>query len=286
MRLAAAWWGFAAAAAPAAAAPPALWAWLSGHEGEALAQLAANRGVLTDVSIGGYGVGSDGALTGGPNVTLLGELRRMGLRTHPLVGCGSTAALRTLFASPGGFIAGITAQATALGFDGINLDFEPYDGAATNADGAAYGRFLTKLADALHGAGKVLSLDYFSNVPVWDLAAMNASSADRFISMDTYVQGNESFTAYMQVAKGHLDPRRLGVGMCASLVKPGAAVPYGPNPCGDKEWTPAMLAERFAFLDAAFARGEFSEVAMWVLPLTDAWWAALRGFAARWRGAA
>ena len=108
--------------------------------------------------------------------------------------------LRSLFASPEAFITAAVSEAKAHGFEGYNLDFEPYGAAQTNADGAAYARFLDTFATALHKEKKVLSVDYFSNLPIWNLPAMNDSATDMFISMDTYVQGNETFEAYKQVA--------------------------------------------------------------------------------------
>ena len=55
------------------------------------------------------------------------------------------------------------------------------------------------------------------------------------------------------------------------------------NGCGPLEWTPAMLAERFAYLSALrrdVAGGGFAALNLWVLPLPDAWWTALRGVVA------
>lgn len=47
-----------------------------------------------------------------------------------------------------------------------------------NEDGLLYARFLSKFSDALHGAGIELSLDFFSNLAIWNLPAMNASAVD------------------------------------------------------------------------------------------------------------
>ena len=159
--------------------------------------------------------------------------------------------------------------------------FEPYDGVATNDDGAAYGRFLTQFADALHAAGKVLSLDYFSNDAIWNLPAMNSSTVDTMISMDTYVQNNETFEAYHQVALGHLDATRLGLGMCTGTS--ASRTPYGPDPCPADAWTAAQLRERFAYLDGAVANGRLAQLNLWVLPLPDLWWSQLNTSFAKWR---
>ena len=77
---------------------------------------------------------------------------------------------------------------------GYNLDFEPYDSpikipsSATNADGLAYAGFMRVFAEALHQHDLELSVDYFSNLAIWNLAAMNSSNLDTIISMDTCVE--------------------------------------------------------------------------------------------------
>eukprot|EP00041_Stephanoeca_diplocostata_P015396 m.293582 g.293582 ORF g.293582 m.293582 type:complete len:91 (+) comp20022_c0_seq18:820-1092(+) len=77
--------------------------------------------------------------------------------------------------------------------------------------------FLNQFANALHGHGLELSVDYFSNLAIWNLDVMNMSSTDTFISMDTYVQDNATMEAYTAIALAHLDPRRLGVGICPQV---------------------------------------------------------------------
>lgn len=55
----------------------------------------------------------------------------------------------------------------------------------TDADGVAYGAFLTKLADALHEVGATLSVDVASWDKFFNFTAVAHSSADRVITMDT-----------------------------------------------------------------------------------------------------
>jgi hypothetical protein len=63
-----------------------------------------------------------------------------------------------------------------------------YTAGVTNADGLAYAAFVRAFAAGLHAHGKELSVDYFSNLAIWNLAALNGTGADTLISMDTYVQ--------------------------------------------------------------------------------------------------
>ena len=144
-------------ASGAALVPPDLWAWNSGNDDAALAQMEANKDLLTDVSFGaGYGLKCNASLApactfGASNASFPAakdaQLRAWGLRRHALVGGGSTAALRLLFADPSAFIGGAVAEAIARRLDGYNLDFEPHDAAVppSNADGAAYDAFQQKL---------------------------------------------------------------------------------------------------------------------------------------------
>lgn len=214
-------------------------------------QVTAHKDIITDISFSGYSCAANGSLSGHLNATLLAELKAAGVRTHPLVGCGMPT-LRSLFASPEAFITAAVSEAKAHGFEGYNLDFEPYGAAQTNADGAAYARFLDTFATALHKEEKVLSVDYFSNLPIWNLPAMNDSATDMFISMDTYVQGNETFEAYKQVAfscachplsctaasterpndarRRYLEPARVGLGMATSPCAPTKGKPFAPHP--------------------------------------------------------
>jgi hypothetical protein len=284
---------FAAQAGPATAATSRylrpvcasdfrLWTWVSAWNAESLGQIEANKHILTDVSYGnGYAVacGDAGSCTLKSNFNTSREatLKSFGVRSWPLLGCGSTPLLRKLFANPDGFITAAVAEADKEGFDGYNLDFEPYDKLSTNDDGAKYGRFLDKFSSALHAKKKMLSLDYFSNNAIWNLPAMNDSAVDLMISMDTYVKSNSTFEAYYQVAHGHLDPLRTGIGMCTGTSKSGT--PYGPDPCPAEAWTSAEIQERLRWLEenAVHNKGAWG-INLWVLPLPDPWWKELNAF--------
>ena len=107
-----------------AAAAPSLWAWQSGSDTEAMSQIEMHQDLLTDISFGGgYGVAANGSFVAGTFPTDKdAQLKAWGLRRHPLIGCGSTATLRTLFASPAAFIQAAVSEATARGFQGYNLE--------------------------------------------------------------------------------------------------------------------------------------------------------------------
>ena len=138
--------------------------------------------------------------------------------------------------------------------------------------------FLKKFADALHQVNKKLSVDFFSNLPFWDLGALNSSTTDYLISMDTYVPGNATFEAYLQVAQGHISGSNIGLGMCTGT-RPAPFTPYGPDPCGLNPWTAERLTERFNALTEKLLKAKtgsvgkpFAMLNLWVLPLPAIWW--------------
>lgn len=267
---------------------PSLWVWLSGSANVALEQVCAHSHIISAVSLGFGSMDAGGHFSGSANATLVRSIKQHGIEVHGLMSIASMRTLRTVTGctfrgcptSPEpaltAFIDAAVSAAVVQNMSGINLDFEPYgDASLTNADGVIYAYFVEYLALALHAASKVLTLDYFTNLPVWNLALLNGTSVDRLISMDTYAQQNATFEAYLAVANAYVDPQRLGLGMCAAR---GPGTPFGPNPCGAQPWTESMIAERFAFLRTAASAGRFSQLNMWVLPLSDTWWRALEGF--------
>ena len=267
---------------------PELWVWISGSTEEALAQVKAHNKIVSHASYGGYSVTSNGTFAGRNNANISDALKNSGVARWPLIGGGSTKTLRKLFANPDEFIHSAVAEIQREGFEGYNIDFEPYDGESTNEDGLAFGIFLTKFADALHQVNKKLSVDFFSNLPFWDLAALNSSMTDYLISMDTYVPGNATFEAYLQVAQGHIDGSSIGVGMCTGI-RPAPFTPYGPDPCGLNPWTAERLRERFDFLTEKILKSKsgvsgqpFAQLNLWVMPLPDIWWEYLEDYYKMW----
>jgi hypothetical protein len=264
---------------------PGLWLWLSGQTDAAVEQIKSHSRIVTHVSYGGYSVSPSATFTGKTDKNMSDALRKLRVERWPLIGGGSTTVLRALFKRPDAFITAAVKEIQKEGFDGYNIDFEPYDHKGTNNDGLEFGIFLGKFANALHAVGKKLSVDYFSNLPVWNLGAMNSSSTDYFISMDTYVPGNATFEAYLNIARAKLNGARLGVGMCTGL-RPSPFTPYGPDPCGLTNWTDADLVERFQYLDKLWSTEEeqpFAMLNLWVLPLAENWWGILETYFGKWR---
>ena len=53
-------------------------------------------------------------------------MQAMNMKVHIIIGQTNITTLRTVFAQPSDFILSATKAAAAAGFDGYNLDWEPY----------------------------------------------------------------------------------------------------------------------------------------------------------------
>ena len=110
---------------------------------------------------------SGGGFNGNDDPLITGWAKLRGVKIHARWNCQRTATLTTILRDPRVRQATIDriAQTTIdKGYDGANLDFE----AGAAADRSAYTAFVRDLADRLHAAGKVLSLDVsakFKDVP-------------------------------------------------------------------------------------------------------------------------
>eukprot|EP01051_Picozoa_sp_SAG22_P013988 SAG22_NODE_1635_length_3925_cov_19.715107_4_plen_314_part_00 len=210
---------------PAAAAPPGLWFW-GGADPKSLGDIAAFQKAAGSAApaiyyaVGGFSM-AGGKFGGEMNVTKNKMMSSMGIKVQGMISTSSIKDLRTVFEDPTEFIADAVKGVVAAEVAGINLDWEPYAKGMTkwtpgdgdgvlNKDGFIYATFLDKFGKALHAAGKELSLDFFSNLAIWNLPAMNASAVDTYIDMDTYVQDNQTEAAYVAMASAYLDPARFG----------------------------------------------------------------------------
>ena len=88
---------------------------------------ASLEGASIYYSVGAGSVNATSAgFTAGGNKTLIASMKASGIKVHSIVGCGSIATLREVFATPTPFIEEAVAAAAEYGLDGFNLDFEPY----------------------------------------------------------------------------------------------------------------------------------------------------------------
>ena len=115
------------------ASVPDLWVWISGSTEKALSQIKAHSKIITHASYGGYSLTSNGTFAGKNNANISEALVQSGVERWPLIGGSSTKALRKLFLYPDDFIGSAVAEIQKEGFDGYNIDFEPYDCCVTTA---------------------------------------------------------------------------------------------------------------------------------------------------------
>ena len=123
-------------------------------------------------------------------------------------------------------------------------------------------------------------------VAIWNLAAINSTAVDTVISMDAYVQDNQTEQAYVQMATTYVNAGRLGIGVCpGSPAAPAPSKPplqpYGPDSCGTAPYTAALVDERLAYFKQLLAspRTAFRMMNMCCSGLlSETWWTGLRGF--------
>ena len=294
--------GLLAAAVAAAAEPPGLWFWGSASA-ESLGAIKSFQAALKSkaptiyYSFGGLSVGADGTFQGSQNATLIKEMKGMGIKVYATVGATNITTLRAIFKEPEPYIEAAVKSAVSSDIDGYNLDWEPYvkgmskwvpndEGDVNNDDGLAYARFVDTFAKALHKEKKELSLDFFTDLAIWNLAALNSTAVDTVISMDTYVQDNQTEQAYVQMATTYVNAARLGVGVCPGTeAKPIPSKPplqpYGPDSCGTAPYTTELVEERLAYFKKLLAtpRTAFRMMSMCCSGLlSEVWWSGLRGF--------
>ena len=301
--------GLSLLSAVAAGEPPGLWFWGSASP-ESLGAIKSFQGSLKAkaptvyYSFGGLSVGAGGQFQGSQNATLIKEMKGMGIKVYATVGATNITTLRSIFKEPQPYIEAAVKSAVASGIDGYNLDWEPYvkgmtkwtpgdEGDVDNSDGLAYARFVDTFAKALHKEQKQLSLDFFTDLAIWNLAALNSTAVDTVISMDTCewlctaphwltgvgaawgllsidshrtnihicaadVQDNQTEQAYVQMATTYVNAARLGVGVCPGTeANPTPSKPplqpYGPDSCGTAPYTPELVDERLAYFKQLLA---------------------------------
>lgn len=164
--------------------------------------------------------------------------------------------MRTLFTNPSPFIDAAVQEAIKYNYAGFNVDFEPTT-AGTEEDAKNYALFLTTFADAMHKAGKILTVDVASWNVVWNFTLIGASDVDQVHSMDTYVKNFTYFQEYLQKAVSTIPLEKLGAGL--EVFDSFAAA----------DWE-----ERFTLINKA----NVNEVAIWDMPIPDVLWTQLQQF--------
>jgi hypothetical protein len=222
-----------------------------------LHSLAQHKELISGVSFELFNLGAQGTLVSNNLTQVLPFLKKEGFSTYPMISSYPYPPqfldwMRYVFDNPRPFITTCVQTAVKEGFTGYNVDWEPASGTPTAEDAKKYANFLSEFAEALHAAGKELTVDFAGWSPIWDYASLNASKADRLLCMGTYASKFESFLSQFQKAVNAISLDKLGIGLETDT-----------RPLTDSEWN-----ERF---DMIIAKG-VREIDIWRLPIPDNMW--------------
>lgn len=224
--------------------------------------LAQHRELISGVSFELFNLGAEGTLVANNLTQVLPFLQTAGFKTYPMISSYPYPPqfldwMRYVFDNPKPFITTCVQTAVKEGFSGYNVDWEPASGVPTADDAKRYAHFLTEFAEALHAAGKELTVDFAGWSTIWDYESLNASKADRLLCMGTYTPNFDSFLRQFQKAVASISLDKLGIGL--------ETVNESENnrPLTDQEWE-----ERF---DMIIAKG-IQEIDIWKTPIPDNMW--------------
>jgi len=152
--------------------------------------------VVPRVSIEAYDLDYSGNLKDNGFSKVGPKLHNAGILVEPMITTANIKKMRDLWNNMDKFISQAVAEAKKQKswMVGYNIDFEPEGGdTPTEADARKYAAFLDKLAIALHDAGFTLTVDIAGWSPVWDHSLLAKTHVDKFITMETYAIGIDSF---------------------------------------------------------------------------------------------
>jgi hypothetical protein len=185
--------------------------------------------------------------------------------------------MRQLFDNPEPFVSAVVGDIVRHNIAGLNIDFEPSSGNATNEDATRYAVFLNVLRERLEAQGKVLTVAGATWTPIWNLTliaqALSGSEGSGnvnntigyFTSMNTYTYANTSFERELSI-----NIQEFGTyGSLKSLI---VGLETWPS-----QFTPAELKFHFDLL----AQHGVCRIAIWDMPLTPAMVPHLANFSQR-----
>ncbi len=225
---------------------------------DGLAQIAANRNLLTSVSYEAYDLGPGGTLVDNGFTDVGPALAKLGLHRFAMITAANNTLLTQLLwgSDTPPIIADAVKVALQKNLTGFDIDFEPND-AMTDRDAERYVVFLNSFATSLHAAGKRLSVDVASWNGFWNFTRIATSRVDTVHQMDTYCC-NDNFTAW----KEHVE--RSAISFSAHTLSVGL-IDEAPL------LSQSLLAERLRFL----SQKGLHQVAYWKIPMPQAYWNAM-----------
>lgn len=95
---------------------------------------------------------------------------------------------------------------------GFVLDFETHE-AIASADLVTFATFARELGEALHAAGKLLSIGVSPGKPIYPMTALAASGADMLLDYGTYASDDVLFHSKLSAALEYVPASRLALGL-------------------------------------------------------------------------
>ena len=225
-----------------------------------LQQLQDHKETISSVSFEQYNLGANSQLIHA-KLSDVGPILRTNFLTFPMISTYNDTApnrrptdiihCREVFADPSPFIQQCLEVLETEGFTGMNVDFEPSGGDATDAEN--YAKFLTQFASSLHAKGFKLSVDISSWDAIWNWTLIAQSGVDQAIIMDTYTGNFDIFQQRLSKGVANFGVDQLVVGLMTL------------NPNTNQPFSEPEVKERFQLLQ----KSGIKHISLWEMPVPD-----------------
>jgi hypothetical protein len=112
----------------------------------------------------------------------------------------------------GTFVASLVHVTVEQRHASLVLDLESHEDVLPS-DLTSFATFATELADALHGAGRALSISVSPGKPIFDMPSLSATPADLFLDYGTYAADDDLFRRKLDDALKYVGADRLDLGL-------------------------------------------------------------------------
>lgn len=130
---------------------------------------------------------------------------------------------------------------------------------ATSQDAADYAAFINLFANAMHEAGKKLTMAAATWNPIWNLPLLGQTNIDKIMTMSTYTSNFTTFQKKLSEATSAVPLSKLGIGLQDDTN----------TPISDSE-----VKLRLSMIQAAGVQ----EIDIWQAPIPASWMPFLRVF--------
>lgn len=144
------------------------------------------------------------------------------------------------------------------GFTGYNVDWEPTANAYPQ-DAADYASFINLFANAMHEAGKKLTMAAATWNPIWNFNLLGKTNIDKIMTMSTYTSNFTTFQKKLTEATSSIPLSKLGIGL-------------------QDDTTTSISPEEVKLRVSMIQAAGIHEIDIWQAPIPDSWMAPLRQF--------